>query len=242
MVKQYLFLSFLFIVLFHSCKKNELIRVDSMLVYQNYLETVTINFDSLEKKSIIKEQLLSSNEFANSGELIEIKGEIKEAFVNEYYKMDDNYRRINDGYDYTKFTPKKDAEHLYYCGKLNLHKNVESLLFLYTYDPGIMTESIMLSPVNKLILYNFEGKEIRSVVVLSDEFAKKLVNFNSKLLTIIINNYFTTYLYEYPVYNDGQRIFYTSFNVDEKGFIRFEVLDEKEILEVFESILSRTDL
>lgn len=227
MVKKKFMIVVSILIIFFSCSKYEIIRVDNILEYQNYSEKIDMSLDSIHEINLVYDEYpLYANKFHSAG-LIEIKGKTKELLSSKYNLMKDSFRKIHDGCDYSKFNPKEYAEHIYFCGRLELNENVESLLFLYEYDLGLHPFSYDILPTNELILFNFDIKEnnLSSVVILSKELSKSEI---IPSITQKANNYLFFYYYDVHT-NLQQVVLYTSFYIDDCGYVRFQWFAKKKI-------------
>jgi len=233
MVKNYI-LGFCLLFLIISCSKKEFIRLDSMLVHQNILDTISINFDSIEHQKIINDTVFSANYFANIKSKIEIDRKSKEFLIREYFKMCNNYYQLNYGADFQKTNYFPEAQHLYYCGKVNLNKNIESLMYLYTYDMGFDVETFETCVSNELLIYNFKKKRLCSIVIVSDQVGKEN-KFHTGLLSCKINNFLLTYNNFTSIKNESY-CHYTSFYIDDIGFVKFQWMPFKEISNCFNDV------
>jgi hypothetical protein len=230
MVKKIVGLCFLGITC--SCSNTEYIRVDSNLVYQNKLNQTIINVDSLDKKCNIKELEYSAIFYSSNQPKVEFSGELREQLLSEYHNMEEYYSKLNDGCDYYKFNPNNSAQHLFYCGRINLNKKVTSLMFLYKYDMGVnILYPVKISPLNKLLIYNFVKNKLCSVVVISNQLEEEDFS-NSGLLSRRFNHYLLSYNY-FVTNNNEHYCHYSTYYVDDFGFIRFQWFPFKEIAQFF---------
>lgn len=229
MVKKTLIGLVLFLLV--SCSKTDYIRVDNILVYQNIFDTMVISVDSIENRSMINDTMFVANFYEKIKRKVEVRGKLKAQLISEYVKLEDNFSKINDGSDYKKFNYYKNAQHLYYCGKINLNKKVKSMLFFYQYDMGVNNITFKVSPLCELIIYNFVNNKLRSIAVISSQLDKEEV-FNTGMLTKKISNYLLSYNY-FTTYNNKKFCHYTSFYIDDIGFVRFQWFPFKEISSYF---------
>ena len=214
-----------------SCSKTEYIRVDNGLVYENKFDTIFVDVDSIENKNIINDTTFSANFYKNVKTKVEITGKLKKLLLTEYVKMEVYYSKLNNGSDYSNFNYYNHAQHLYYCGKININNKIKSLLFLYRYDMGANMSTFQISPLNKLIIYNFLKDRLCSVVVISNQLEKDDVSYTG-LLSQKFNYFLLTYNY-FTTYNNKNYCHYTTFYVDDIGFVRFQWFSFKEISKYF---------
>jgi hypothetical protein len=210
-----------------SCTKTEYIRVDNGLVYQNKFDTIHINTDSIENKNLIKDSTFSANFYKNNKAKVEITDELKNQLLVEHNKMEDYYSKFNDGCDYYKFKANNQAQHLFYCGRINLNKKVKSLMFLYKYDMGVNISLTKILPLNKLVIYNFVKDNLCSVVDISNQLEEENIS-NTGLLALKFNYYLLTYNYFTTNINE-HFCHYTTFYIDDIGFIRFQCFSFKDV-------------
>lgn len=198
-----------------------------MLVHQNILDTISINLDSIEYQKVISNTIFSANYYANVKSKTEVDKETKELLLREYLKMYNNYSCLNYGADFQKANYYLKAQHLYYCGNINLNKNIRSLLYLYKYDMGFGEDPFSACVSNELLVYNFKGKRLCSIVIVSDQ-AEIKNESHTGLVSCKINNYIVSYD-NFTTANNERYCRYTSFYIDDIGFVRFQWMPFKEI-------------
>jgi len=176
-----------------GCKKREYVHDDSFSVYKNYLTSDTIPCDisnlsnPLDSSFVCQDNVLHLNSFyfiqKKNIEIYKVSDILYRFLYKEYLKCSaewymnrfgiDGYRE-SDGYR----LPKNGG--YYFCGRLSLHKSVQSLIFLKVFNIDHLNNS-------ELILLNIKDKKIRSIIELS-QLEREEKEDDLSLKTYLINN------------------------------------------------------
>jgi hypothetical protein len=233
----------LIIVCCVSCRnKPQLIRMDSTIIYKNYLQSDSIPFDISKLFDDIRCDSFDARFIHKSIKMTKLTGNAFNYLFNEHFKCYAQFNKNFSGDEYVENNV-TNYEELFSCGKFSIQKGIQSLIVLLR-SPHIVGGGVY----NSIIMYNTKNNRLCSIVELSSGTENKETSFVIK--SYIENKCFVTtndiggadisaergvrslkslFSALKSEENDDQKLAYSIFRIDTIGFIRFVKLDNSHM-------------
>jgi len=234
-MKNAIILTLTLLVSISSCRKREYIPANNFAVYKNYINPDTIPYDISNLKQTIETSLIRSDkvQHLNAFNIIHEKNValckvndslfrfLHKRYLDCYAEYGINSSGIVN-FHHDDLYKKQPTGYYYYCGRLLIIPDVESLLFLKTISENDFKFS-------DLLLFNINKNKFRSIIKLSDYNGEK-TEFDVNLKTYLIrNNTFISVMTPFEMYQKKQ----TLNLIRKNNKIDYEIVSESESLTPF---------